>query len=369
MRALPLPSAKRDRVSGLYADVVGQDRAVAQLRAAAVAPSHAYLLVGPPGSGTREAARSFAASLLCHEGGCGACRDCLLALVEAHPDLTVVERVGASIDKAQIDEIIHAASLTPVEGRRKVIVPVDFHLVREQAPRLLKTIEEPPASTVFVVLAEDVPAELVTIASRCVRIDFRPVPTEAVAAALEAEGVDAALAAEVASAAGGRLDRARLLAHDPAFLQRRDAWRSVPRRLDGSGAAVAVLVEELVGMIEAVAEPLKALQAEEAAALEEQAERYGDKRGAAARRKQVDDRHRRELRRLRTDELRFGLATLQSVYRDQLGAGTAPRACLAAIDAIEETARELLRNPSETLQLQALLVTLSRCDAGLAAGA
>ena len=107
---------------------------------------------------------------------------------------------------------------------------------------ILKAIEEPPASTVFILLAEEVPEEHSTVASRCVRVDFPPLPDDVVATALVDASVDRDLAAVLAEAAGGRLDRARLLATDPAFLGRRDAWRSVPDRLDGTGAAVAVLV-------------------------------------------------------------------------------------------------------------------------------
>ena len=342
-------------MTALYEDVVGQERAIAQLRAAAVAPVHAYLLVGPPGSGKRAAARSFAASLLCADGGCGVCRDCTLALGELHPDAVVIERVGPWIDVKQASHIVQLASLSPVEGKRKVLVPVDFHLVREAAPKLLKTIEEPPESTVFVILADDVPPDLVTIASRCVRIDFRPVPTDAVRDALVADGVDPDRAAEVAAATGGRLDRARLLASDPDFLARRDAWRAVPGRLDGSGAAVAVVAAELVELIGAAAvAPLEARHAEEVAALEERIKRAGE-RGSG--RKELEERHKRELRRLRTDELRFGLATLQAAYRDELATG--PRAAVDAITAIDAAARELSRNPNETLLLQALLLKLS----------
>src|SRR2546428_319187 len=82
-------------------------------------------------------------------------------------------------------------------------------------PALLKTIEEPPPSTVFVILADYLPPKLVTIASRCVRVDFSPLSPAVIAAALEAEGVPAVTASELAEAADGRLDRAQLLARDP----------------------------------------------------------------------------------------------------------------------------------------------------------
>jgi DNA polymerase-3 subunit delta' len=340
----------------LFEDVVGQDRAVAQLRSSARAPVHAYLFVGPPGSGKRAAARSFAAALLCADGGDGTCRDCTLALVEHHPDLSVVEREGPFITVEQARTISRIAARTPVEGLRKVIVLDDFHLVKDAAPALLKTIEEPPPSTVFVVLAEHVPAELVTIASRCVRVDFGAVPDDLVVAALVASGVDEPAAREVAVAASGRLDRARLLASDPGFATRRDVWRNVPARLDGTGAAVAVVAAELVELIgSAGLEALEARQRAEATALEERVKASGE-RGSG--RKQLEERHKRERRRLRLDELRFGLATLESRYRDRMQAAASPREMVEAIRAIEATAESLQRNPTEGLLLQALLLRL-----------
>src|SRR4051794_41890562 len=81
----------------LFADVVGQDRAVAELRAAAAKPVHAYLLVGPPGTGKRAAARSFAAALLCPNGGDGSCETCRRVLGGLHPDVIVKERQGGRI--------------------------------------------------------------------------------------------------------------------------------------------------------------------------------------------------------------------------------------------------------------------------------
>ena len=82
--------------------------------------------------------------------------------------------------RTQAEEVVRLAALSPVEGRRKVLILDEFHLLRpEGAARLLKTIEEPPPSTVFVIVADDVPHDLVTIASRCVRVDFRPLSDRA----------------------------------------------------------------------------------------------------------------------------------------------------------------------------------------------
>jgi len=73
----------------------------------------------------------------------------------------------------------------------------------------------------------------------------------------------------------------------------------------------------------------------------------------------MEERHKRERRRLRTDELRFGLATLQAGYRDALAAGQGDmQAWLAAVDRLHAAAEALVRNPSEALLLQALLLDL-----------
>jgi DNA polymerase-3 subunit delta' len=225
---------------------------------------------------------------------------------------------------------------------------------------VLKTIEEPPPSTVFIVLAEKVPPELVTIASRCVRVDFAPLSVEELTSALVAEGVAADVAGDLAAASGGRIERARLLAQDSGFAARQAAWRSVPTRLDGTGSAVAVLADELLSSIESVLEPLQARQAAELVELAERIERYGE-RGSG--RKDLEDRHKREVRRVRADELRFGMAALAGVYRDALVDGASPligrAGAMRAIRALDAAAESLIRNPNETLLLQGLLVALS----------
>ena len=85
-------------------------------------------------------------------------------------------------------------------------------------------------------------------------------------------------------------------------------------------------------------------------------ERYGE-RGSG--RSQLEERHKRERRRLRTDELRLGLTTLQAGYRDALATGHGDmHAWLGAVDRLHEAAEALPRNPSEALLLQALLLDL-----------
>lgn len=342
-----------------WSTVVGQPRAVAELQAAAASPAHAYLFVGPRGSGKRALARAFAGVLLGHdkdEPG----RDVTLALSETHPDLVVVERVAASISAAQAEQIIQRATRAPVESSRKVLVLDEFHLVTDVVgPKLLKIIEEPPEGTYFLILAEEVPHDLVTLASRCVRVDLGPVPREAIVEELVRGGVDADRAEIAADAAGGDLRRAQVLGADERLELRRRLWWELPDRLDGTGASACVAVDELLAAIDDAMGPLLERHAEESAALDAHEEQFGT-RGSG--RGDVEARQKREQRRYRTDELRFGLATLARRYREQLAASSRPAQVVDALSAIQHLAEEMKRNPNDRLQLQALFLRLG--DAG-----
>ena len=273
------------RVSGLWVTVVGQDEAVERLRRAATRPVHAYLLVGPPGSTKDEAARAFAAELLSgHDPGD---RDARLALAGAHPDIREVLRTGPAISVEQAREVVRLAALAPVEGSRKVLILHELHLLRpEGAALLLKTIEEPPESTYFVALADFIPPELVTIASRCVRVDFRAIPDDLLMDRLVAEGTDVDVARAAATSARGDLSRARILAVDPDLASRRTAFAALPDRLDGTGAVVIEVAAELLELIEQAAGPLAARHAAEASELDARIELLGQagQRAQAARR-------------------------------------------------------------------------------------
>ncbi len=356
-----------DPLGDLFADIVGQPEAVVRLRTALRSPVPAYLFVGPAGSGKRRAAREFAGALFAR--GDGAPGDALgeaateearrhlrLARAETHPDLVVVERTGATITAEQAREVVRVASTSPVEAEVKVLLLVDFHLVGGQAAIVLKAVEEPPPSTVFVILAEDVPPELVTIASRCVRIDFHAVPVSMIEADLIAAGVDDTTARVAAEASGGDLTRARLLVEDPGLVRRRQAWAGIADRLDGTGARVADLVDTLIGLADEAAKVLEVRHGAELAELEERVSHFGE-RGSG--RRALADRQKRELRRVRVDEFRGGLSALGAHLRDELSAGRLPPgAVVEALELLAGAARDLSANPNERLLLSALLLRL-----------
>lgn len=358
------------RLTGIdvFGDVIGQPEAVAQLMAASAHPVHAYLLVGPAGCGKRAAARAFAALLL-SEGTEGeeAERHVSLALTESHPDLRVVVPTTAQgrMDVDTARSIVKQAVLSPAEGARKVLVLEDFHLIDRFAAILLKYVEEPPQSTYFLVLAEDVPPELVTIASRAVRIDFGPVPLAALVDQLVSEGVEPVQAAMVAAAAAGDLDRARLLATDSRFAARATALSDMPARLNDTGARAAELAAEVKALIDDAQDPIDLRHAAELAELAERIERYGQ-RGSGS--KDVEVRHKREVRQHRLAELRLALASFAAVYRDALADARHPSEVLDGIARIEAAALSLEVFPNEGLLLQALLASLPPLDRQSASG-
>ena len=350
-----------------WESLVGQAEAVRRLRAAVSSPVHAYLFVGPRGVGKRQAAQIFAGELLADADPDGASRHRRLALKLTHADIVVFApsgnnlRLGSRTDPGEIPAIISEATRSPTEGTRKVVIVEEFQSADAPASSaLLKLVEEPPQTTIFVLLASDVPPHQKTIESRCLRLDFLPVDAEAIAEALVAEDLaDAEQAKVVAAAANGSVDRARLLVLDERLAFRRDAWWSVPDRLNGSGAAVATVVEELRGLIDDAAEVKVAQHQRELEELNQREEQLGT-RGSG--RRAVEAQQRRELRQFRTEELRFGFATLAARYRELVVAELGGEVALEAVDRLSHSTAALIRNPNETLLLQALLLKLSPID-------
>ena len=267
----------------VWDSVVGQAKAVEQLHQLAVNHVHAYLFIGPEGCGKDEAARAFAAQLITSSEN-AALREADLIMRGSFSDVIEVLREGAAVDKDEAEAIIRLATTTPTESRVKVVIVHEVHLMRDSAAaRLLKTIEEPSEKVVFILLADQLVPSLATINSRCVVVQF----------------------------AANNAYRERLLANDPQFAHRQEAFASIPYKLDGSGATVALIVDEIFELIEQATVPLIAEQKKELDELEARVSLTGE-RGSG--RKALQDRHKRQLRKFNTDELRSGLSTIAGTY-------------------------------------------------------
>ncbi len=304
--------------------VVGQSRAIALLERTISRPGHAYLLVGPSGSGIDEAAREFAARLVVDRVDADD-RTIDLARRSLHVDIVEFEPEGTHFLAAQADEVIREAVRSPVEGVRKVLVLHDVDRLNETSGnRLLKTIEEPADRFVFILTSTKPDEVLETIRSRCQRIDFVGLNDESIVTALCAGGTDDAVAQLAAGLAGGHLGRARAIAGPLAGVRR--AFAEAPRRVDRTGAVAWAIVTDLEAALERAVTVTEARQVAETAANDEELERRGyDGRVAQARRRRLSERHKRELARLRRDLLLEGITAIESVYRDALAAPSPAR--------------------------------------------
>ena len=343
-------------MSTVWSDVVGQERAVQRIVDLAKNRVHAYLFVGPEGCGKESAARAFAARVITGADDADN-RDVQLILRGGHPDVIEVLREGAAVDKEEADNVIRLAATTPTEGALKVVIIHEVHLMRDSAAvRLLKTIEEPSDKVVFVLLADQLVPSLATINSRCVVVSFARIDDDVVERMITNEGVSPDIARTVASIASGNLERARILAGDPLVIERAEAFASIPSRLDGTGATVARIVDELFDHVERATEALASQQARELATLEERVALTGE-RGSG--RKALQDQHKRQTRKFRTDELRSGLAVMMGTYHrlliDDPSSPNAERYG-EAISRITKAISSLSLNANEELTIQALLL-------------
>jgi DNA polymerase-3 subunit delta' len=238
----------------VFADVVGQDEAIAVLTAAvdathgdrgvpASAMTHAWLFTGPPGSGRSVAARAFAAALECADRGCGHCSHCRSVLHATHSDVRTVTPEGLTISVREMRAVVQLAARRPATGRWQIVLIEDADRLTEGASNaLLKAVEEPPPHTVFLLCAPSThPDDVsVTIRSRCRVLSLRTPSAEAIADVLvRRDGIDPGTAGWAASVAAGHVGRARRLATDEVAREQRRRVLAMPGALRTVGDVFA----------------------------------------------------------------------------------------------------------------------------------
>jgi len=212
------------------------------------AMTHAWLFTGPPGSGRSNAAVAFAAALVCKEGGCSKCNDCMSTITGAHADVELIKTEGLSIKIDEIRELISRASWAPSVSNWRVVVIEDADRLTDSAANaLLKVIEEPGLRTVWLLCAPTLTDVLPTIRSRCRHLSLRTPSTKAISNLLiTRDGVDPKVAEFVARASAGHVGRARYLATDAAAKANRENILRLPFMLKDIASAfnaAQILVE------------------------------------------------------------------------------------------------------------------------------
>ncbi|HDL53737.1 MAG TPA: DNA polymerase III subunit delta' [Proteobacteria bacterium] len=171
-----------------------------------------FLFTGPSGCGRMGTALALAASFNCENSAlaCGSCQSCRLHISNSHPDLVIVRPPEGKrvIVIEQIRTLIERAYLMPLMGTTSTFIVDGAHLMNPNAANaLLKTLEEPPATSRFILIAPDRDSVLPTVSSRCRILAFRPLSRSVMEALLEAEGIDKKRAALLASMARGSMAR------------------------------------------------------------------------------------------------------------------------------------------------------------------
>jgi len=348
------------------------------------AMTHAWLFTGPPGSGRSNAAIAFAAALVCKDGGCSKCVDCMSTITGAHADVELIKTEGLSIKIDEIRDLISRASWAPSVATWRVVVIEDADRLTDSAANaLLKVVEEPGLRTVWLLCAPTLTDVLPTIRSRCRHLSLRTPSTKAITNLLmERDSIDAATAEFVAKASGGHIGRARRLATDTNAKESRKNIMKLPFTIKD----IASAFKAAQNLVEAAkADALVDSEAKDELEISKLKEAWGGSgsklaAGGSKAIKELEKEQKSRSTRMVRDYLDRALLDLSTLYRDvllvqsgsndslinddlkseisKLAANEGPERTLMKIEAILKTRRNLAQNAAPLLLIEALMCEL-----------
>lgn len=354
--AAPSPAAR----SGLLArGLVGQDGVRSFLERAVDTGrvSHAYLFVGPPGSGKLDAALALAQAVLCERSvGCGTCDSCIRVAHRTHPDVHLFRPESAQgYLVSQVRDLIEDLPLAPVRADAKAYILDEAEaLTASSANALLKSLEEPPRGVVFILLGTNQDAVLPTIVSRCQVVPFRSVSPEAALESLSRElSVPESLCRRAIGCCSSPSEARAFLGSE----ERQEARRCALRALDALPRADELDVLHLAAAtVEAAKAPFEAIKADQKTARDEGAEWMSPKAL-----KMLDERQKRELSARERSGIMEVFAAQRCLLRDALGLAT-NSAGQVVCDDFARTAQAY----AGSLRAEGLVRALSAVDAACA---
>lgn len=275
---------------------------------------HAYLFTGPAGSNKTLAAYALAQSVICKGVGCTECEACKRVMRHTHPDVRYYYPEGAGgYLVEQVREIVTDVDLAPIQADSKVYIIDRADLLGTQAANaFLKTLEEPPAGVVIIMLGRTLESVLPTIVSRCQAVPFRQIPvSEACGIVSQNTGAPRQEAAAAIQACGGSITGAMEFVRSPERFAFRARVIEVMELLHhADDLDVIGYVQELLSRAKAPLDLVRAAQEEELAA-------SADFMAKSALR-QIEMRHKRALAAKTTESLNQITAIIRSWLRDVL---------------------------------------------------
>lgn len=174
---------------------------------------HSYMFVGEEGIGKNLFAKQLAQMVLCSDENqkpCGKCKSCLEFNAESHPDFVQIEpEDGKTIKIDQVRFLQQKVQEKPVTSSKKVyLISQAETMTREAANSLLKTLEEPPEYVVIILTTSNESKILTTIKSRCMKLNFEPIPEEQIINYLRQNGLDADITTNMLKHCEGSIGRA-----------------------------------------------------------------------------------------------------------------------------------------------------------------
>ena len=377
----------------VFDSLVDQERIISALNNALTASdssgqemTHAWLFTGPPGSGRSNAAKSFAAALVCKSGGCGECTDCITALKGTHPDVEILDTSGVSIKIDEIRELVSRSAWGASISPWRVVVIEDCDRMTEAAANaLLKALEEPASQTVWLLCAPTLQDVIPTIRSRCRHLNLKTPSASEIAKFLETTSgtskSDSELAARISH---GHIGKARGFLKDSNFQSSRRKYFDLLFSIKSEASAIKAAGKFLDFVNERVDSILGEKEERETEELKNalQGTGRGLISGGAKAIKDLEREQKSRLNRAIKDEIDGALLDYSTLLRDsllepslrvntdlndqinQIAQNVKPNLVSLLLSELSQTRELLTTNASQTLLLERLFLSFTRMKLG-----
>jgi DNA polymerase-3 subunit delta' len=377
----------------VFDSLVDQERIISALNNALMASdssghemTHAWLFTGPPGSGRSNAAKSFAAALVCKTGGCGECTDCITALKGTHPDVEILDTSGVSIKIDEIRELVSRSAWGASISPWRVVVIEDCDRMTEAAANaLLKALEEPASQTVWLLCAPTLQDVIPTIRSRCRHLNLKTPSASEIAKFLETTlGTSKSEAELAARISHGHIGKARGFLKDSNFQSSRRKYFDLLFSIKSEASAIKAAGKFLEFVNERVDSILGEKEERETEELKNalQGTGRGLISGGAKAIKDLEREQKSRSNRAIKDEIDGALLDYSTLLRDsllepslrvntdlnehinQIAQNVKPNLVSLLLSEISQTRELLTTNASQTLLLERLFLSFTRMKLG-----